>query len=156
MANPFARSKLFHKIGNITNTPPLRIRPPKGVAVVTTKGRRSGKPRTRAMRAVRDGDRVYAAAILGPRADWLKNIDADPKVFVKLGRNTYRATARRITDPDELARAQGIYRPVAGWYDSFDYVTYVWGIPTRSNVLRVHDEWFTKGTPVVFELQTEA
>ena len=155
MANPFAKSRLFHKIGNVMNTPPLRLHPPHGVAVVTTKGRKSGKLRTRAMRGVRDGDRVYATAILGPRADWLANIRDNAHVTVKLGSKTYRATARAITDPDELSRASEIYRPVAGWYDYFDYVTYVWGIPTRGNVVRVHDRWFSTGTPVVFELQAE-
>lgn len=155
MANPFAKSKLFHKIGNITNTPPLRLRPPRGVAVVTTKGRKSGKLRTRAMRGVRDGDRVYATAILGPRADWLRNIAANAHVTVKLGPKTYRAIARTITDPGERVRAREIYRPVAGWYDYADYVTYVWGIPTTPKLLRTHDEWFDKGTPVVFELQGE-
>jgi deazaflavin-dependent oxidoreductase (nitroreductase family) len=155
MANPFAKSKLFHKVGNITNTPSLRLRPPRGVAVVTTKGRKSGKLRTRAMRGVRDGDRVYATAILGPRADWLANINANAHVTIKLGSKTYRATARRLTDSDELARAKEIYLPVAGWYDYVDYLTYVWGIPTRGNVVRVHDKWFTTGTPVVFELQPE-
>src|SRR2546429_6066127 len=108
MANPFAKSKLFHKIGNITNTPPLRLRPRKGVAVVTTKGRKSGKLQTRPMRGVRDGDRVYATAILGPPADWLANIKANAHVTVKLASKTYRATARTITDPAELARAREI------------------------------------------------
>ena len=56
----------------------------------------------------------------------------------------------------ELARARDIYRPVAGWYDYFDYLTYVWGVPTTGKLLRTHDEWFDKGTPVVFELQDDA
>jgi hypothetical protein len=50
-------------------------------------------------------------------------------------------------------RAAEVYRPVAGWYDYFDYATYVWGVPARAKVLRVHDAWFANGTPVVFELE---
>ena len=154
MANPFAKSRTFHRIGHVTNTTPLKVFPtPAGVAVVTTKGRKSGKPRARAMRAVRDGDRVYAVSILGPRADWIANLKADPNVTIKLGGKNHRATGRVIVDPDELAKAAELYRPVAGWYDYLDYLNFVWDIPTRSKLLRVHDEWFEKGTPVVFELQ---
>jgi len=70
MPNPFSKSKMFHRIGHVTNTTPWRILPaPNGLAVVTTTGRKSGKRRVRAMRAVRDGDRAYAVSILGERAD---------------------------------------------------------------------------------------
>ena len=157
MPNPFSKSKMFHRIGNLTVTPMWKVMPtPKGLALVTTKGRKSGKPRARVMRAVRDGKRAYAAAILGDRADWVRNVRADPNVTIKLGGKTYRATARALVDPAERARAAEIYRPAAGWYDYFDYASFVWGLPTRGNVLRVHDEWFNTGTPVVFELETEA
>ncbi|MDP9238933.1 MAG: nitroreductase family deazaflavin-dependent oxidoreductase [Chloroflexota bacterium] len=156
MANPFAESKTFHKLGNITNTPVFKMMPtPKGIALVTTKGRKSGKPRARPMRAVRDGERVYAVSILGFRADWLRNVRADANVTVKLGRKTYHATARELVDPAERAQAAALYGPVAGWYDYVDYANFVWSIPTRAKLLRVHDEWFGKGIPVVFELGAE-
>jgi deazaflavin-dependent oxidoreductase (nitroreductase family) len=153
MPNPFAQSKTFHRLGNLGFTWLWKIASaPRGIAVVTTRGRKSGLPRTRAMRAVHDGDRVYAAAILGGRADWLANLRADPRVRIKLGGRTYAATARTLTDQEERAAARRIYVPVSGFYDYFDYVTFVWGIPTRSNLLRVHEQWFDDGVPVVFEL----
>jgi deazaflavin-dependent oxidoreductase (nitroreductase family) len=153
MANPFAEARWFHRVGHVTNTTPLRVLPaPRGVGVVTTQGRKTGRERKRAMRVVRDGDRAYAVAFMGRKTDWLANLRGDPNVRIKLGRRTYRARAREIVDPDERARAAEVYRPVAGWYDYVDYLTYVWSIPTRSRVLRVHDEWFERGTPVVFEL----
>lgn len=157
MPNPFAKSKAFHKIGNFTNTPMWMVMPtPNGLAVVTTKGRKSGKRRARAMRGVRVGDRVYAVAILGRRSDWLANVKAEPNVTIKLGARTYRASARELVDPDERARAAETYRPVAGWYDYVDYASFVWDIPTRSKLRRVHDKWFANGIPVVFELQGPA
>jgi deazaflavin-dependent oxidoreductase (nitroreductase family) len=154
MANPFAKSRTFHRIGHVVNTTPWRALPtPAGLAVVTTTGRKTGKKRVRAMRAVRDGARVYAVSLLGDRADWVRNVRANPDVTVKLGGRTYRATARLIDDGEELRRAEELYYPIAGWYDYADYANYVWDFPTREKLLRVHNEWFEQGTPVVFELR---
>jgi deazaflavin-dependent oxidoreductase (nitroreductase family) len=154
MPNPFAESKAFHKIGHVTNTTTWKFTPtPAGLALLTTVGRKSGKRRQRAIRAVRDGDRVYAVALLGPRTSWLYNIRANPEVRVKLGRRTYDATARIIDDPAERQRAFDIYHPVAGVYDYVDYANFVWSLPTKGRLLRAHDSWFERGTPVVFELR---
>lgn len=156
MANPFAASRTFHRIGHLTNTAPLRLLPtPAGIAVVTTTGRKSGKRRTRAMRAVRDGDRVYAVALPGRRSDWLANLRANPDVTVKLERTTYRARGRILADGEERRRAFAAYHPIAGWYDFADYANYVWSLPTRAKVLSAHDDWFEQDTPVVFELMPD-
>jgi len=152
MANPFAMSKTFHRIGHVTNTPPWKLLPtPRGLALVTTTGRKTGKRRARAMRVIRDGDRAYAVALLGQRCDWVRNIAANPHVRLKLGATTNDAIARVITDPRERAHAAEVYHPIAGWYDWFDYANFVWSIPTRARLARAHDEWFERGTPVVFE-----
>lgn len=157
MANPFAKSRTFHKIGNITNTTPMRLLPtPRGYAVITTTGRKSGKPRARAIRAVRAGAQVYGIALLGNKADWLANVRADPNVRIRLGTKTVAAKAREITNPDERARAAAAYRPIAGWYDYMDYVNYVWGVPTRSNLLKAHEGWLKSGILVAFDLADEA
>lgn len=154
LANPFAHSRTFHKIGHVTNTTPWRALPtPDGLALVTTTGRKTGKPRPRAMRVVRDGNRAYAVALLGTKSAWLHNIRANPNVRIKFGGTTYPAFAREITDAGELARAAEVYRPVAGWYDYVDFANFVWSFPTRDKLLNVHEEWFQNGTPVVFNLQ---
>lgn len=157
MANPFAKSRTFHKIGNITNTAPMRVLPvPRGMAVVTTIGRKSGKRRPRAIRAVRDGAQVYGVALLGKRADWLANVRANPDVTLRLGTKTVPARARVVTDAGERERAARAYRPVAGWYDYMDYVNYVWDIPTRSKLLATHDGWLESGVLVAFDLAQDA
>jgi deazaflavin-dependent oxidoreductase (nitroreductase family) len=157
VANPFADSTTFHKIGHVTNTPVWKVLPtPNGLALITTTGRKSGRQRARAIRAVRAGDRVYAVALLGERCAWLANVRTDPTASIKLGGTTYRAQARELIDPAERERAAEAYRPVAGWYDYADYANFVWDLPTREKLLRVHDEWFARGTPVVFELEGEA
>ena len=104
MPNPFAKSKWFHRMGHVMLTPTWKLLPtPKGLALVTTTGRKSGKPRQRAMRAVVDGDRAYAAAILGERSDWVRNVRANPRVRIKLGGKTFGASARPLDDPAERA-----------------------------------------------------
>jgi deazaflavin-dependent oxidoreductase (nitroreductase family) len=154
MPNPFNRSKIFHKIGHVTNTASWRLIPtPTGLAVITTSGRKTGKRRVRALRAVRAGSVVYAVALLGERTDWLHNIRARSEVRIKLGRRTYAATARELYDPSDRARAAAAYRPIAGWFDYVDYANFVWGVPTRRKLLRAHDEWFEQGTPVEFRIE---
>lgn len=153
MANPFATSRWFHKIGHVTNTSAWRLLPtPAGLAVLTTTGRRTGKQRTRAVRAVRAGDRVYAVAMLGRRCDWVYNIRAQPHVRLKLGGRTYDATARELLDSAERKQAAEAYMPNAGWFDYFDYANLMWSVPTRSKLLRAHEHWFDEGVPVVFEI----
>ena len=157
MANPFSRSRTFHRIGHVTNTVPLKLLPtPRGIGVITTTGRRSGKRRTRALRAVADAGRVYAVALLGPKTAWIANIRSDPNVVIKLGTKSYPATAREVADPDEREQARRAYHPVAGWYDYFDYANFTWGIPTRARLLAAHDRWFDEGTVVAFDLHDPA
>ncbi|HEU4759655.1 MAG TPA: nitroreductase family deazaflavin-dependent oxidoreductase [Dehalococcoidia bacterium] len=55
-----------------------KLRPPEGFAVLTTIGRKSGKPRRQSVRAIRQDDRVVVVAMMGQRAQWLKNIRANP------------------------------------------------------------------------------
>jgi deazaflavin-dependent oxidoreductase (nitroreductase family) len=107
------------------------------------------------MRVVRDGDRAYAVALLGEKSDWVRNVQAHARVRIKLGSKTHNATARILEGEGERARVAEIYRPIAGWYDYVDYANFVWSFPTRAKLLRVHDDWFETGTPVVFELQPD-
>ncbi len=155
MANPFAKSKTFHKAGTLLVTPMWKLLPtPAGLGVVTTQGRTSGKLRARAMRVIRDGDRAYAVSILGERADWVRNISKNAHVTVKLGRHTYRAAARRATG-DDLTSFAAAYRAIVGWYDYYDYLTYVWDIPTASRLRRQYDHLLADGTPMIFDLQPD-
>jgi deazaflavin-dependent oxidoreductase (nitroreductase family) len=157
MANPFATSKTFHRIGHVTNTSFWKMLPtPAGIALLTTTGRRSGKQRARALRAVRAGNSVYCVALLGERTDWLHNVRAHPQVRIKLGRTMYRAVAHEPAGSEERAQAADAYRHIAGWYDYVDYANFVWDIPMRRKLLRGYDRWLESGTQVVFQLEGEA
>jgi deazaflavin-dependent oxidoreductase (nitroreductase family) len=64
--------------------------------LLTTSGRKSGRPRTTPVAYTRDGDRllVYASKGGAPEdPDWFRNLVADPEVTVEVGPGRYAATA---------------------------------------------------------------
>jgi deazaflavin-dependent oxidoreductase (nitroreductase family) len=66
------------------------------LVLLTTTGRRSGRPVTTPLMFHRDGDRVLViASNIGAPAhpDWYLNLAADPAVTVEVGDETYAATA---------------------------------------------------------------
>src|SRR6202167_5612246 len=84
---------------------------PSGHAVLSTSGRKTGKPRRKVIRAILQGDRAYIVQLRPPAvavntplavAAWVLNIRADSHVQLKLGRRTCAATMREIEDPAEL------------------------------------------------------
>ena len=73
------------------------------LVLLTTKGRRSGRPRTTPMMFHRDGDRVLViASNVGAAAhpDWYRNLAADPHVTVEIGDETYPAIATPTAGAD--------------------------------------------------------
>ncbi len=75
--------------------------------LLTTVGRRSGKPRTSPMMFVRDGDRhLVIASNAGAPSDpqWYRNLLADPSVTVELPGERFRARATPLTAGDDYER----------------------------------------------------
>jgi deazaflavin-dependent oxidoreductase (nitroreductase family) len=73
------------------------------LVLLTTTGRKSGRPRTTPMMFHRDGDRllVIASNVGAPRhPEWYLNLVADPRVTVEMGEERYPAVARSITGPE--------------------------------------------------------
>ena len=95
---------------------------------------------------------LYAVAMLGKRSGWIHNIRAAPDVRLKLGRRTYDARAREVESSEERRAVAEAYVPSAGWFDYVDYANLMWSFPTARKVLRGHQDWLERGTPVVFEL----
>lgn len=72
--------------------------------VLTTTGRKSGKPRhTMLEYSVMDG-KTYLGSGWGERPDWCKNIAADSRVTLQSSKGTEGALARRVTDVAEMTR----------------------------------------------------
>lgn len=73
------------------------------VLLLTTRGRRSGKPRTVPLLYVRDGDRLVVCNV-NPGFErpnpWTLNLRADPHVQVEVGRDEFVATAYEASDAE--------------------------------------------------------
>src|SRR5687768_13024336 len=119
MANPFARSRWFHRLANYSGPPAFfRVVPvPQGFALLTVTGRRSGKKRRRPIRALRDGNTLYGVAILGDKSDWLRNLRANPRAKARLGIRMRNMTLREVTDPAERDKAEQFYIDTVVPYD---------------------------------------
>ncbi|MFZ5857433.1 MAG: nitroreductase family deazaflavin-dependent oxidoreductase [Chloroflexota bacterium] len=69
--------------------------------LLTTVGRKSGKPRD-TMVDVMDydaaSDTYYIEAAYGSRADWYKNMQANPVFEARVGRRKFKATAAPLTN----------------------------------------------------------
>jgi deazaflavin-dependent oxidoreductase (nitroreductase family) len=69
--------------------------------LLTTIGRRSGRPRTTPVMYVSDGDRfVVSSENFGQQrpAAWPLNLEADPRATVQVGSRIVRCRARRLDD----------------------------------------------------------
>jgi deazaflavin-dependent oxidoreductase (nitroreductase family) len=74
---------------------------------LTTTGRRTGRPREIEIWFTQRGGRYYLVAEHRERAQWVKNLRAEPSVAVRVGRRSFAAHARVVdakAEP-ELARA---------------------------------------------------
>ncbi len=153
MANPFALSRWFHRLGNAFVAPLFRLGPmPAGFALLTVTGRKTGRPRTRPVRAIRRDDTLYAVALLGERSDWLRNTRAKPEITVKLGSRQFEARVRELADPAERDTAADLFAREVMPFDYVDYAGYEWGVPTRSCIRDAHRRWLQKGTLVAIDL----
>lgn len=75
--------------------------------VLTTTGRKSGLPRSSPLLCTPDGSRILIAGSYfgGPKEPlWVKNIEADPEVTVRIGGAESRRTAR-LLEGSERAEA---------------------------------------------------
>lgn len=71
---------------------------------LTTTGRRSGRPRRTPLNyAILDG-RVYLLSGFGRRADWYRNLTADPRVSLAMPGRVVEGTAEPVLDPVEAER----------------------------------------------------
>ncbi len=73
---------------------------------LTTIGRRTGKPHEIEIWFAGRDDTIYLLSGGGERADWVKNMRADPTVTVRIGDRHYKGRARVVEDGDEEAWAR--------------------------------------------------
>jgi deazaflavin-dependent oxidoreductase (nitroreductase family) len=78
--------------------------------LLTTRGRRTGRPRTCGLNYALDGPTVYVLSGYGPATDWYRNLRADPHVLVRIGSRSWPAIATTVTEPGERLRASALLR----------------------------------------------
>jgi deazaflavin-dependent oxidoreductase (nitroreductase family) len=87
--------------------------------LLTTRGRRSGKPRTLPLIYGEDGDRLLIVASMGgaPRhPSWYLNLLADPNVEVQVKGDRFHAVAH-TAGPDERGR---LWKTMTGVWPDYD------------------------------------
>ncbi len=73
------------------------------VLLLTTTGRKSGLPRVTPLQYEVIGGNYCLGAARGKKADWVRNIEADPRVTVRVKNRRFNGTARVSTDVNEIA-----------------------------------------------------
>lgn len=154
--NPFINTPRGGRTLSAMQLPFFLLCPPSGFGVITTSGRKSGKPRRRCVRAIRAGDRVYVVAMKGASTTgWAKNALANPEVGLRMRGGNFSGRAREPQD----AETEAAGKAYCGTVNRFDYgecILWRTGRPTRSKIEALHRSWFEQGTPLVIELSAPA
>jgi deazaflavin-dependent oxidoreductase (nitroreductase family) len=84
----------------------------RGTALLETIGRKSGVPRRTPVGNGLRGDVFWIVTEHGWASDYVKNIKAEPRVRVKVGRQWREGTARILPDEDPVERLRELGRPL--------------------------------------------
>ena len=87
---------------------------------LTTTGRRTGLPREIEIWFTRRDGRYYVIAEQREHAHWVRNIRADTRVTVRVGRARFRARSRVLNarrEPSRYRAVQELSRQKYGWGD---------------------------------------
>jgi deazaflavin-dependent oxidoreductase (nitroreductase family) len=144
--------------------PWMRWAPPVGYGVLTTTGRKTGKPRRKCVRVIQRGDRAYLVALRLPHiavADptaaqaWVHNIRANPHMWLRLRSGDFDGIAREITEDDEREVARTLICDTVVLNDYGECLLHLRGLPSRAKVQALHRYWFDTGIPIVIELKEQ-
>jgi deazaflavin-dependent oxidoreductase (nitroreductase family) len=73
------------------------------ILLLTTTGRKSGKKRVTPLQFEKIGEDYYVGAARGLKADWVRNIQSNPQVEIRVGAKHFQGTAEVVTDPSKFA-----------------------------------------------------
>ncbi len=73
------------------------------ILLLTTRGRRTGKPRVTPLQYEEIDGRYYVTSALGGKADWVRNLKSNPQVKVQVKSRKFGGTAEIIEDPIQIA-----------------------------------------------------
>jgi deazaflavin-dependent oxidoreductase (nitroreductase family) len=113
------KRRLVHALQKYLLNPPIKLGLRYGIAapgyaLLETKGRKSGKPRTAPVGEGREGDSFWIVTEHGRQAGYVRNLQADPRVRLKLRRGLgfeWRSgTAHVLADDDPRERQRRLAR----------------------------------------------
>jgi deazaflavin-dependent oxidoreductase (nitroreductase family) len=73
------------------------------VLLLVTTGRKSGRPRVTPLQYEEIDGEIHVASALGDRADWFRNIEADPRVEVRVRTRRFSGIAEAVVDRARVA-----------------------------------------------------
>ncbi len=82
--------------------------PAPGTAILETIGRKSGQPRRNPVTNVLDDGAFWIVAEHGRRASFVRNIEANPPLRIRVGRRWHQGTGRVVPDDDPRERLRYI------------------------------------------------
>ena len=82
-----------------------------GTALLETTGRKTGKPRQTPVGNGLRGNEFWIVTEHGHHSSYVKNIEANPRVRVKVGRTWFDGTAHILEDDDPIERLRWLHRP---------------------------------------------
>ena len=111
-----AKRRVFRTVTNRVVNPVVRPLIERGAldpawALLETRGRLSGEPRVVPLGNGLRGDTFWIVTEHGRRAHYVRNIEADPRVRVKVG-GRWRTGTAHVTDDDPYERLRRLRRPV--------------------------------------------
>jgi deazaflavin-dependent oxidoreductase (nitroreductase family) len=142
--------------------PQLWLATPSGYGVLTTTGRKTGRPRRKCVRVIRCGERAYLVALRTPHIAvanpdfvnaWVWNIRANPTVRLRIRGGTFDGVAHEITDTLERRRARSLLCDIVYPNDYGECALHLRGLPSRTKIQELHRYWFETGIPVVIDLK---
>jgi deazaflavin-dependent oxidoreductase (nitroreductase family) len=99
----WARMKNIQKIHRVLYAVGLGPLVGRIILLLTTTGRKSGKKRVTPIQYELIGADYYVGAARGHRADWVRNIQANPQVEVRVGAKHFHGCAEVVSDPARFA-----------------------------------------------------
>jgi deazaflavin-dependent oxidoreductase (nitroreductase family) len=96
-ASTFVTARLLNPLVNAAARAGL---PTPSVVILETTGRRSGQPRRVPVSRLLEADTLWIVAEHGRRAAYVRNIEAHPRVRVRVGRRWRAGTAQVLADDD--------------------------------------------------------
>jgi deazaflavin-dependent oxidoreductase (nitroreductase family) len=73
------------------------------VLLLTTRGRKTGKPRVTSLQYEKVENRLLIGSMRGVEADWYKNILANSRIHVRIGSQRFEADAEAIQDMEQVS-----------------------------------------------------